>query len=333
VSVPLAPRFILACLLSALAIASAGCGGDDEPSPTGVPAAEAPDPADFPEPGNGSIDEFIAEVGETNEVVAAPSGIVFEPGTARFGFGLFDVEGPQIEDADVAVYFQDTKGTGPIEGPFTARVESLEVQSPYKAQSALETDTTSVYIAEVPFEKSGEQRAVAVLRDDENSFSATNLQTVIPVKEHPEIPSVGDPAPPVSTPTLDDVGDVAEIDTRLPPSTMHEEDLKDVLGKKPVVLLFATPALCMSRVCGPVVDVTEQVKAEYSDDVAFIHMEIWEDNVYDPEKPNPRPQVEAFGLATEPWLFVIDENGDVATRIEGAFSPTELEDAINDVTS
>ena len=98
---------------------------------------------------------------------------------------------------------------------------------------------------------------------------------------------------------------------------MHSEDLADVLGEKPVVLLFATPALCQSRVCGPVVDVTEQVKAEYGDEAAFIHMEIYEDNEFDPKNPNLRPQVEAFGLPTEPWLFVIDENGEVADPHRG----------------
>ncbi len=327
----LRPRSILACILTAFAASiPTGCGGDDEPSSSGEPATEAPAPADFPEPTDGSIDDFIAEVGETNEVVAAPSGIVFEPGKARFGFGLFDVAGPQIDDADVAVYFQD-QGGGPIDGPYTARTESLEVQSPYKAESALEGDTSSVYVADVPFEKSGKRRAVAVLRDDDGDFSATNLQTTIPIQDQPAIPNEGEPAPRIHTPTLDDVGDVAEIDTRVPPSTMHSEDLADVLGEKPVVLLFATPALCMSRVCGPVVDVTEQVKAEYGQDVAFIHMEIYEDNQFDPKKPNLRPQVEAFGLFTEPWLFVIDENGDVAKRIEGAFSVSELEKSIDQV--
>ena len=107
---------------------------------------------------------------------------------------------------------------------------------------------------------------------------------------------------------------------------MHGDDLADVLGKKPVVLLFATPALCQSRVCGPVVDVAEQVKAEYGDEVAFIHQEIYVDNVPGPE--NLRPQVKAYGLFTEPWLFVIDEHGKVATRIEGAFSVAELESAL-----
>jgi hypothetical protein len=249
------------------------------------------------------------------------------PGRSRFGFGLFDVAGPQIDDADVAVYFQENEGGGEIDGPYPARNESLEVQSPYNADSVDEGDVTSVYVADVRLEP-GDWRAVAVVRDSEGKFAATNFQTVIPVGEQPKIPAEGDAAPSVHTPTLDDVGDVSDIDTRVPPSTMHAEDLADVLGKKPVVLLFATPALCQSRVCGPVVDVTEQVKARYGEEAAFIHMEIFEDNQFDPKNPKLRPQVEAYGLPTEPWLFVIDKNGEVATRVEGAFSVAELEGAL-----
>ena len=47
------------------------------------------------------------------------------------------------------------------------------------------------------------------------------------------------------------------------------------------MLLFATPALCQSRVCGPVVDIAEQVKAGYGGDAEFIHMEIYNDNELD----------------------------------------------------
>ena len=36
---------------------------------------------------------------------------------------------------------------------------------------------------------------------------------------------------------------------------MHAKSFADVVGRKPVALLFATPQLCQSRVCGPVVDV------------------------------------------------------------------------------
>jgi hypothetical protein len=152
----------------------------------------------------------------------------------------------------------------------------------------------------------------------------------IEVAQHPEIPAVGEAAPRVHTPTVGDVGDVSQIDTRVPPDTMHEEDLADVLGEKPVVLVFATPALCQSRVCGPVVDVVEQVKAETNEDVAFIHMEVYEDNN---AGKGLRPQLRAFGLPTEPWLFAMDSTGKVATRIEGGFGVEDVRQAVDTVTS
>ena len=98
---------------------------------------------------------------------------------------------------------------------------------------------------------------------------------------------------------------------------MHQVDFADALGKKPIVLLFATPLLCQSRVCGPVVDVAAQVKDEYRDQADFIHMEIYNDNEVN---KGFRPQVGAFRLPTEPWLFTIDRKGKVAARIEGAYS-------------
>ena len=76
------------------------------------------------------------------------------------------------------------------------------------------------------------------------------------------IPEVGDKAPVIHTPTKDEVGNISQIDTRVPPDDMHDVDFADVVGKQPIVLEFATPALCQSRVCGPVVDVAEQVKRD-----------------------------------------------------------------------
>ena len=50
-------------------------------------------------------------------------------------------------------------------------------------------------------------------------------------------------------------------------------------------------------------------------------MEIYKDN--DPNKP-VRPQVQAFHLPSEPWLFVIGRNGKIDDEIEGAFGVEEL---------
>ncbi len=50
-------------------------------------------------------------------------------------------------------------------------------------------------------------------------------------------------------------------------------------------------------------------------------MEIYKDN--DPNK-GVRPQVRAFHLPSEPWLFAIDQNGRIEAEIEGAFGVEEL---------
>jgi hypothetical protein len=54
-------------------------------------------------------------------------------------------------------------------------------------------------------------------------------------------------------------------------------------------------------------------------------MEIYQDN--DPNK-GYRPQVRAWGLPSEPFLFTINRRGRIASRLEGAFSVPELKAAV-----
>src|SRR5262249_31321989 len=98
------------------------------------------------------------------------------------------------------------------------------------------------------------------------------------------------------------------------------------LGKRPIVLLFATPALCQSRVCGPVVDIEEQVKhTRPKSDTAYIHMEVYNNNKL---QDGYRPQLLAYHLPAEPWLFAINRKGKVVSELEGAFSADELNKAV-----
>ena len=54
-------------------------------------------------------------------------------------------------------------------------------------------------------------------------------------------------------------------------------------------------------------------------------MEIYNDN--DPSK-GVRPQVRAFHLPSEPWLFAIDRQGVVSSVVEGAFGLELMTDAV-----
>ena len=115
------------------------------------------------------------------------------------------------------------------------------------------------------------------------------------------------------------------LDTRVPPSDMHEVDFAEVVGKEPVALLFATPQLCASRVCGPVADIALQMKSKYGDRMKFIHQEVWVDN--DTTKGLREP-LKQFNLPTEPWLFVVDKTGKITARLEGSIGVQQFEDAV-----
>ena len=317
-----------ALILIALALlAFAGCGGGDDSGGQQAP----PPPArakDFPKAKGKTLVDLLGS--DTAELVLAPSGQEFRTGRQRLGFALFDPSRAQIADASVALYVAPAGG-GPAKGPYLARYESLEVGPQFQSrQTASDPNAAkSIYTVQIPFERPGRYEVLGLARQNGELVGATTPQGGIDVtaaKSDP-IPVVGERAPAISTPTEADAGgDIASIDTRLPPSSMHGADFADVIGEKPVVLLFATPQLCQSRVCGPVVDIAEQVKAEIDgDEVEFIHMEVFEDNRID---RGVRPQMRAFRLRSEPWLFTFDRGGRVAARIEGAFSERELEEAV-----
>lgn len=312
--------------MAAIAVALAACGGSPADDMVATPPPPAK-PEDFPSPDGKTLHELLEEVEESGPVLAAAVS-QFEPGENRFGFALFDLARAQIADAPVALYVAQAGG-GPVQGPIPAEYEELAVEPQFQSRSvASDPDAAkSVYVAELDLPKPGKYEILGLTRLDDRLVAATPAGGPLVVRRKSVVPAVGDEAPVVHTRTEADVhGNLQEIDTRQPPSTMHDVDFADVVGRRPTVLLFATAALCQSRVCGPVIDVTEQVKAERGDEAAFVHSEIYREN--DMSK-GFLPEVAAWSLPTEPWVFAIDGSGRVAARIEGAFSADELNEAID----
>jgi hypothetical protein len=346
---------VLACLLAAAGLlAGCGSGGSGSTSSSGgtVENTPAPPKSDFPSPEGKSLQEVL-EATKPSQLVVSPAAMVFYKGENRFPFGVFEKDRSQVGDAKVALYLskvpkvsqkvknENAKGAEaratekaleePAVGPFPASIESLETEPAFRAATTANDPNaaTAVYSTNVNFPSDGEWRIAAMVEDGEE-LTGTLLPSVI-VGESTRIPRPGQKAPLIHTPTAADVGgDLSQITTRIPPDTQNKVDYADVLGKEPIILLFATPQFCQSRVCGPVVDVAEQVKQLYGDKAAFIHMEIYEEN--DPSKPT-RPQVRAFHLPTEPWLFAIGRDGTVKEVIEGAFGVNLLTKVVKGVTA
>jgi hypothetical protein len=319
-----APRALACALALMLALFVAACGGGDSSnSDTSGGSQQVAQETNFPKAEGKTMLELRDGLGPGP--VLAPTVSVLQPGDNRLGFGLFDRAHKQISDAPAAVYVAPAEG-GPASGPYYANAESLTVAAPYQSATVKNDPDAarSIYVAAVPFPKVGQYEVMGVVKLDGRLVATDPLRAQV-AKGSP-VPDVGEEPPKIDTPTVASAGgDVKSIDTRVPPGTMHDVNFADALGKRPIVLLFSTPALCQVRVCGPVVDIAEQVKATHKGDTAFIHMEIYNDNTVE---KGFRPQVTAFNLPTEPWAFAIDRHGKVAARLEGAFSQDELVNAV-----
>ena len=325
--------------LTLVAVALAGCGGGatsgggasspnatPPPAPPDVAQAAHPTRADFPAVRGRTLRQLADSLyGGGPEV--APATTDYVPGRNRVAFGLIEHDGTLVY-GNTAVYVARDEHSKAI-GPFPAPADSLQVRPAFRSEtSAGDDDVTGVYHAEIELPGPGRWLLLMVTRSGEQLLGSA---TSVTARRSSPVPAVGDPAPRIHTPTLASVGgDVAQIDTRVPPSRLHEVDFFDVVGRRPVALLFATPALCRSRVCGPVADEAVQLQTAYGDRVAFIHTEVYVDN--DPNK-GLRPQLRAFGLTSEPWLFTIGADGRVAARLEGAFGIDEFREAIEKAIS
>jgi hypothetical protein len=317
-----APRVLLGALALLLMTLIAGCGGDDG-GDGGDGGSTIAQKTDFPAASGRTLSDLRKGLGPGPVLAATVS--ILTPGENRYGFALFDRARKQIRAELAAIYLAPTGG-GPAQGPFYATNESLSVAPPYQSQTVRNDPDTarSIYVADVRFKKRGNYEVMGVVKLD-GRLVATDPVTAQVTKDDP-VPAGGEAAPRIETPTVESAGgDVRSIDTRVPPGTMHEDNFADVLGRRPIMLLFATPALCQSRVCGPVVDIAEQVKASHEGDTAFIHMEIYNENELE---KGFRPQVGTYKLPTEPWAFAIGRDGKVVARLEGAFSDRELKDAV-----
>lgn len=314
------PLPILPCLLFLLV---AGCGSSGETSSRPAPSA-----AEFPSAKGKTIAELLRSSGAKQaKVVIAPAAQAFDVGENRYPFGVFTLGNEQVEGADVAIYFAKDEKSGPVIGPLPAQETSLEVKAAYRAAGEDPDQAKNVYVVpKVNFTGNGPWVAVAMLKG-KGGLEAARVPS--PVVGHNKVPQVGEKAPLIHTPTAADVGgDLSKIDTRVPHDQMHSVDYADAYGKEPIVLVFATPALCQSRVCGPVVDVAQQVADEYKGKAAFIHMEVYNDNEI---SKGIRPQLETFNLETEPWTFLVDRHGVIRDRIEGAYGVPELEQAMRTI--
>jgi hypothetical protein len=198
--------------------------------------------------------------------------------------------------------------------------------------------TVGVYVFDADFPTAGVWGAE--FRTAVGDAAPETIRLTFEVQPESTVVAVGDPAPSVDTPTLADVGgDVTKISTDDEPvEAFYETSIADALAaKKPFVVVFATPKFCRTKQCGPTLDRVKPIAAAHPD-VTFINVEPYQLEPVDgqlqpvlsgePPDLTAAPATDAWHLLSEPWVFVVDENGIVTSSLMLIFSDEELEAAV-----
>src|SRR5574341_1823712 len=301
-------------------------------------------------------------------VVLQPSDSTYTPviassdlavGENRLVIGLLDPDGQPVTGAQLHLriycFTESGEQVNKIETDPTA-LNILKTYTHTHDDGTVESHSAGelgVHVAEVGFDMAGMWGLEATGTVDGSDREGQPI--TFSGREKPESPAIGAPAPRSIQQTLSDVTDIKELDTSENPlAEMHDKTIADaVTSGVPTVIAFATPAFCTSQLCGPAKEIFDGMYKTYGGRANFVHVEPYflaearagkalcpipimnVTYAANPQEGCPAvpadalpPANQSWNLSTEPWVFVVDKDGNVAAKFEAAFSEQELEDAL-----
>ena len=273
----------------------------------------------------------LPQIPQVGVIVAASEFVV---GEDRFPFGLVSQDGTLQENAEVRVRFHYLKeGVSELRGEAPARFQQIEGVTPHQhadGQIHEHAELRGIYLAKgVEFDTPGSWGAEFLAKDATGRLLQVQ-GAAFEVRTESAVPYLGDLVPSSRNLTLADVESIDDIETRVPPDDMHELSVAQALeSERPFVVVFATPMFCVTRMCGPVTDIAATLQGRFKDQVDFIHIEPWDVKIARSEgRLVPTDVTLEWNLPTEPWVFVVNQEGRVAARFEGLVTSEELAGAI-----
>ncbi|MCH7606223.1 MAG: hypothetical protein IH962_03620 [Chloroflexi bacterium] len=287
-----------------LMVLAAACSAAATPSPTVPPASLLGGP------------DFSAII-ITTDMALGPNRVVF---------GLIDRDGMPVRTNEAQVsafYLTPGQDAGELRASGAAKFMHWPVGGQGVFSTSLDLDRAGFW-----------QLQATTTTDDGTPVVALGA---FQVKDKAETPAIGDPAPRSVTLTAGDVDDLSKISSSgQPDPDLYRLSVHQALDEgKPLVVVFATPAFCVSATCGPQVEIISQLKDQYSDRANFIHVEVFKDpHLIQGRRPSPEGVVAAvdeWNLPTEPWTFVVDKEGRIHAKFEQFTTVEELEAALLEV--
>jgi hypothetical protein len=207
------------------------------------------------------------------------------------------------------------------EGPF-----------PGTPTAAPASNARGVYVVEeMAFDRPGFYEAEVSARIDGQVRTGTSAFEVHPENRYP---AVGDRAPRTENLTIESPDDAPPeaIDSRaatagrIPDPELHETTIAEAIrAGRPSLVVFATPVYCVSRFCGPVTDVIEDLAHEYGDRAEFIHVEIWRDFQGQVINRAAAEWLLRDNELLEPWVYLIGADGRIVARWDNVATRQEIE--------
>ena len=152
----------------------------------------------------------------------------------------------------------------------------------------------------------------------------------------PSVPGVGERALRTENLTLDSEGvPEAAIDSRasrgaIPDPELHQTTIAQAIRRgRPALAVFSTPVFCVSRFCGPVTDLVQDLAADYGDRAEFIHVEVWRDFEENTINQAAADWIYRDDELNEPWAFLIGADGNIVARWDNLFVEDELRQALD----
>ena len=240
-------------------------------------------------------------------------------GRERIAFGVVRRDGPPLEaeSATVRTYY--------LPPDSDAREERESLTAEYEPWPFL----GGVFVIHPNLETAGhwELETVFTSRDG----LEVSAKSAFLVRETSATPAIGAAAPSSVTARTLDVPDLSHITTDPDPDPgLYALSLHEALADgKPLAVLFATPAYCVTATCGPLVEDLSRLREQFGEQANFVHVEVYRDPHLiqaggRPGKDDVVDAVKEWGLPTEPWTFVIDSNGVVHAKFESYVPPETI---------
>jgi hypothetical protein len=318
----MAPRNF-ALLLSVLAAVALACSSGSET----MAVAQTPSPLQEAEFGRRfQPDEIPLIKGPVSEeglqaIFATPDIGV---GRNRFAFVLTSTTGLiRTPTATVSSSFFPEDGSGP-----EPKQTALAIFRPFPLVSR------GLYVTRLTFDSPG-QWGVEIDVLDDNGVNRT-VELSFQVGETTAAPQMGSSAIASRSKTVGDVERLSELSTGslLDPDLYQLTIAEAVESGLPTVVVMASPAFCTNAVCGPQVEVLQQLKDEFEGMANFIHVDFFdnpEEIQGDLDRARTSPVVVEWNLPSTEWSFVIDRQGVIVGRFESFTTLEELRVALGRV--